>query len=127
MSTRIGSGFAEGGGSGGVETKKLLVDATFGGSCVDVDGAAVAVLDAALITDLKLKMLLRPPPVTAEGLGFVLEELERLALSRFEFDAPELLPNMLSMPDPPITTAAAAPIKDDPINPVVVAGLSEHV
>lgn len=30
------------------------------------------------------------------------------------------------MPEPPITTAAAAPIKDDPINPVAAVGLSEH-
>lgn len=120
VSIRIGSGFTVGGGS---VTKKLLVDDTV----VAAAGAAtVAVLLAALITDLKLKMLLRPLVVVFGVLGFVPDALERLALSWFELDATALLPRIVSMPEPPITTAAAVPINDDPINPVAVVGLSEH-
>lgn len=120
VSIRIGSGFTVGGGSA---TKKLLVDDTV----VAGGGAAtVAVLLAALITDLKLKMLLRPLVVVFGVLGFVPDALERLALSWFELDATALLPKTVSMPEPPITTAAAVPINDDPINPVAVVGLSEH-
>lgn len=119
VSTTIGSGFTDCGG--GVDTKKLLVEETFWG--VEVGAAAVAVFVAALITDLKLKMLLKP----LETLEFVPGALERLALSwmEFEFVPPPLI--IPSIPVPPITTAAAAPINDDPINPDVVDGLSKHV
>lgn len=116
VSTTIGSGFIDTGG--GVETKKLLVEETFWG--VEVGAAAVAVFVAALITDLKLKMLPKPP----ETFEFVPGALERLWFSWMEFifvPPPLIIP---SIPVPPITTAAAAPINEDPINPDVVDGLS---
>lgn len=84
MSTIIGSGFTEeeeGGGSAGDETKKLLVDDTVVGVGGAAAVAAVAVLLAALITDLKLKMLLRPVEVVFEVFELVPDALARLTLS----------------------------------------------
>lgn len=79
-------------------------------------GAGGAVFVAALMTDLRLKILLNPPPVLAPGV------LDRLAGSWLL-----LFPFPLNKPSiaPPII--AAAPMRDDPIKPAAaVDGLSKR-
>lgn len=88
-----------------------------------MDGATVVcggfggVFVAALMTDLRLKMLLKPPPVFEPG---------ALALLVASWTALLPLPAIKLSIAPPMT--AAAPTKDDPIKPAAaVVGLSEYL